>query len=180
MTIVSLRARGARVALLVAILTTSFLSTGMVWASVPKDRSGGVTESGSGGSRWSFTYAERCLMRKINDARSRRGLNRLTWDKQVGYVARRHAKTLAERRRVYHDYDYGKKITRWRRLGQNTGRAGGCAVIHRAFMGDVYHRDNILGPWTYVGVGVGRAGGDLYVQQIFEARENPGNTYNYP
>jgi hypothetical protein len=50
----------------------------------------------------------------------------------------------------------------------------------RAFLGSYEHRDNILGHWRFMGVGTKWRGHRLYVQQIFEARRNPGNVYHRP
>lgn len=119
-------------------------------------------------------------MRKINRVRARHGLRRFERDKQLGYVARRHANRIARSGSIYHDDGLGWKVTRWRRLAQNTGRGGGCKSLARAFMGSSKHRANILGRFRFFGVGTERAGRYLYVQQIFESRRNPGNAYNYP
>lgn len=134
----------------------------------------------SGRSRWSFNRSEQCLMRKINRARRSRGLQALNWDKQIGYVARRHAATMASSRSVWHDGYLGQRVTRWRRLGQNTGRGGKCRWIFKSFMRSSGHRSNILGRWRHVGVGTSWGGGSLYVQQVFESRRDPGNVYSYP
>lgn len=131
------------------------------------------------GSSYTFKRKERCLMKKVNRARYNNGRRKLGWDKQMGYVARKHAQKMGSARAVYHD-DIGSKITRWRALGQNVGRAGGCKRLFRAFMNSSGHRANILGSWKFVGVGVARAGGKLYAAQIFESRRDPGNIYNYP
>lgn len=139
-----------------------------------------ATGLSSGASRWEFKASERCLMRKINQARRSRGLRALDWDRQIGYVARRHAAAMAAGRGVWHDGALGEKVTRWRRLGQNTGRGGKCRSVFRSFMRSSKHRDNILGRWRHLGVGTTWAGGDLYVQQVFESRRDPGNVYNYP
>lgn len=139
-----------------------------------------ASDVSSGGSRWSFRSSEKCLMRRINRARRARGKRALNWDRQIGYVARRHSASMASKRGVWHDGSLGNKVTRWRRLGQNTGRGGKCRYIFRAFMRSSKHRDNILGRWRHVGVGATWSGGDLYVQQVFESRRDPGNIYNYP
>ncbi len=142
------------------------------------DRSGDISMAGA--NRWDFNGSERCLMRKINGTRRSHGLRALGWDKQIGYVARRHSAAMAGSRAVWHDGALGQKITRWRRLGQNTGRGGKCRYIFRSFMRSSMHRANILGRWRHVGVGATWAGGDLYVQQVFESRLDPGNVYSYP
>lgn len=132
------------------------------------------------GGGYAFKRSEVCLMKRINRARRARGMSGLSWDKQMSYVARRHAYSMAARRSVYHDYAVGQKITRWRRLAQNTGRGRRCRGIFRSFMSSSAHRGNIFGRWRHLGVGTYRAGGRLYVQQLFESRLNPGNVYSYP
>ncbi|MGH2731300.1 MAG: CAP domain-containing protein [Actinomycetota bacterium] len=138
-----------------------------------------VPTAGSGTKRW-FSATERCVMKEINDVRARNGLHPINWDRQLGFLARRHARTIARAGGLWHDNNLGDKVTRWRRLGQNTGRGGPCRRIMRTFMGSYEHRDNILGRWRFMGVGTKWAGHRLYVQQVFEARKNPGNTYHRP
>jgi len=133
-----------------------------------------------GTSRYSFKRAERCLMREVNNIRARHGLRRLYPDKQLGYVARRHAETMSTRRSVYHDYNVDEKVTRWWRLGQNSGRGASCRSLTRAFMSSPSHRSQILGRFRFMGFGTQKRGDRLYVQQLFESRRDPGNIYNYP
>ena len=132
------------------------------------------------GKRYSFKRVEKCFMRRINKVRRNHGVAKLGWDKQLGYVARRHAKKMASDRSIYHDLGLARKVTRWNALGQNTGRGGSCRRLFRAFMNSSIHRSNILGPWRYMGVGVKKRNGNVYGQQVFESRENPGNIYRYP
>lgn len=132
------------------------------------------------GSSWSFNRKERCFMRKINRARRARGRGSLDRDKQVGYVARRHARSMANHGYVFHDADLGRVITRWRRLGQNSGMGSGCRRLFRAFMRSSGHRSNILGRWRHMAVGAVRSGGRVYVQQVFEHRRDPGNIWGRP
>ena len=165
---------------LVALCVAAIVSVGTlappVRATVAAEDRVGV----AAGRGYSFNNAEKCLMRKINRARRSQGLRALDWDRQIGYVARRHAYSMASARAAYHDSQLGQKVTRWRRLGQNTGRGGRCRRIFRAFMASSVHRANILGQWRHLGVGATWSGGRLYVQQIFESRLNPGNIYSYP
>ena len=143
---------------------------------------GGLETSGkvlnSGG--WGFNDAEQCLMHKINKARARRGLRRLDWDRQVGYVARRHAKAMAANYSVFHDYNMDEEITHWKSLGQNSGSGGSCKTLFWAFMKSSSHRSNIFGSWKHMGVGVEKRNGRLFAQQVFEWRYDPGNIYRYP
>jgi uncharacterized protein YkwD len=134
-----------------------------------------------GGSRsFRFKRSERCFMRRINGRRSAHGKRRLNWDKHLGFVARRHARSLASNRGLWHDSALGQKVTHWRRLAQNTGRGRNCRRLTKSFMRSPTHRYNMLGRWNYVGVGTAWAGGRLYVQEIYESRYNPGNIWRYP
>jgi hypothetical protein len=149
---------------------------------IPSPVSGADLDAGgdAGGSRYRFRRTERCLMRKINRARSRYGLSRLDRDKQLGYVARRHARRMASSQAVYHDDGVGWKVTRWRRIAQNSGAGAHCRSLARAFFNSSSHRANILGPYRFFGIGTKWCGGRLYAQQLFESRRDPGNVYHYP
>lgn len=144
----------------------------------PSVPAGGL-ELAEAGSGYRWKAKERCLLKKANRARANHGKRKLGWDKQLGYVARLHAQEMAGARSIWHD-DIGSKVTRWRSLGQNVGRAGGCKSLFRVLMRSSGHRANILGSWRFMGFGTKRAGGKLYVSQIFESRRDPGNIYHYP
>jgi uncharacterized protein YkwD len=140
-----------------------------------------VPQAAHSGVRYHFRAAEKCLMAKINEARSRRDLRKLQWDRQLGFVARRHAERMARRNEgFWHDWRLGRKVTGWRSLGQNTGFASGCRSMFRAFWRSKLHRRNLLDSWRFIGVGVARNGGRLYTQEVFESRTNPGNVYSFP
>lgn len=133
-----------------------------------------------GGPGYSFKKSEKCFMRKINKKRAQNGLRRLDWDKQLGYVARRHARSMAGNSDVWHDGDLGRKVTNWRTLGQNVGRGGRCRRLFRSFWNSSTHRHNIMGQWRFVGVGTKWLNNRLYVHQVFEYRRNPGNVWQHP
>ncbi len=164
---------------LTAALMIGFLSFTGAGIKPAAKRGDSMTLVSRGGGSFHFTKSEKCMMRKINQARARRGLNRLRFDKQLGYVARRHARVIAKERLIYHD-DIANRITRWNALGQNTGRGTKCWGNHKAYMRDPYHRASIFGPYKYIGVGAQWGGSKLYSQQIFEAHRNPGNIYHRP
>lgn len=130
--------------------------------------------------KYRYNKAEKCFMRKVNRVRAQHGQRRLNWDKQLGYVARRHANTLANHGGVWHDQNLGRRVTHWRSLGQNTGAGGRCRKLFRSFMASAPHRANILGRWRFIGVGTQWKNKRLYVQQIFEWRRNPGNVWSWP
>ena len=132
------------------------------------------------GSKYRFKYGEKCFMRKINKARRYHGLRPLAWDKQLGYVARLHARKMARNTGVWDDSLVGHRVTHWTMLGNNTGRGNGCRQLNWAFRHSPFHRSNMLGPYHYVGVGVAWRSGNMYVSENFEARSNPGNIYRWP
>lgn len=143
-------------------------------------RAGGLLGANKGQPRYRYRPAEKCFMRKFNQVRAEHGLRRLNWDKHLGYVARRHARVMANQGGVWHDQNLGRRVTRWRSLGQNTGMGGRCPNLFRGFFNSAPHRANILGGYRYVGVGTEWRGGRLYVQQIFESRKDPGNVWSWP
>jgi uncharacterized protein YkwD len=136
--------------------------------------------SALGGGHYSWRSSEKCMMNRINSFRADNGLRSLKWDKQLGYVARDHAESLASAGGVWHDDDLYDEVTRWHSLGQNTGRGGKCKNLFKAFKASGDHRANMLGKWKFIGVGAEWQGGRLYVQQVFENRRNPGNIYHRP
>ena len=131
-----------------------------------------------GGYHWNGP--ERCFMKKINKARAQHGLRRLHRDKQLGYVAKRHARRMASKEAMWEQADLGSKITNWRTLGQNTGLGGKCRHLFRSFMNSAPHAANVLGDYKFLGVGAKWRNHRLYVQQIFESKKNPGNIYQSP
>ena len=154
-------------------------------ATVPEARAAALGPRSSDGARkrggdFHFKPIERCFMREINRRRTDRGLRRLRWDKQMGYVARQHARAMAQRGVVWHDGRLTTRLTHWRTLGQNSGRGDDCDGLSRAFWRSSGHRANILGRWRFVAVGARRRDGSLYVQQVFEYRSNPGNVWGLP
>jgi uncharacterized protein YkwD len=132
------------------------------------------------GTNYRFKHGERCFMRRINRVRTRHGLRRLDRDKQLGYVARIHAREMAHYASVWDDSYLGRRVTHWRRLATNAGRGNGCRQLAHAFLRSWPHRANILGHYHYVGVGVSWYNGNMYVSQNFESRLNPGNIYRWP
>lgn len=166
--------------------TTCLLALTALFVPLPRGTGGtghaavGGSMAGGGSSRWEFNGTERCMMRRINWIRTQRGLSRLHRDKQLGYVARNHAREMARSRAVWHDQNASSEITRWRRLGQNTGRGRSCESLTRSFMESSPHRAQILGTYRFMGIGTVWSGGRLYVQELFEWRRDPGNVYQYP
>jgi uncharacterized protein YkwD len=132
------------------------------------------------GTTYHFKHGEKCFMRKINRIRARHGLRRLYRDKQLGYVARLHAREMAHYGSVWDDSYLGQRVTHWSSLGTNAGRGSRCRQLNRAFRNSWPHRVNMLGHYRFVGVGVSWENGNMYVSENFESRLNPGNIYRWP
>ena len=162
-----------------ALLAAALGVVTVVALSVPPPPVGSLAESEPIGT-YRLSKAERCFLKKINNFRRSKGKRRLDLDKQLAYVARRHARGMAKNQTIYHDGDLGSTVTRWRRLGQNVGYGGGCKGLFKAFKNSSMHRSNILGTWKHVGVGTERRGGRVFVMHVFQSRRNPGNIYHYP
>ena len=173
----SLRARTSRTSLL---LLVALVISAVFVVATPAGGASHIEIARRGGGGWQFNYIEKCMMKKINNARARNGMSQLRADRQIGYIARRHAENMASSHTVYHDANLGSEVTHWRSLGQNSGAAAGCRRLFNAFMRSAPHRANILGSWHYMALGVQWAGRRLYAQQIFENKRDPGNVYHYP
>jgi len=89
-------------------------------------------------------------------------------------VAQNWAEWMARHHSVQHNPNLESQVHNWEDLGENVGAGGSEPPIHRAFMNDVYHRDNILSPdYTQVGIGTARdAEGRLYVDEVFRRPSN--------
>jgi hypothetical protein len=119
--------------------------------------------------------AEMSFVDKLNAERRSRGLSALTVDVELTRVARDWSAKMREQNRLYHRPDLTQRVTSdWSRLGENVGRTSGGSEselvdrLHRTFMGSSGHRQNILGDFNHVGVGVRRgADGTLWVTVNF-------------
>lgn len=113
-------------------------------------------------SRW--LDAEQRFVNLVNHERAERGLGTLTVSLQMVRVARDWSGQMDARGQLGHRPDLGSSASGpWERLGENVGRTGhregesiAAAVdrLHAAFMASPGHRENVLGPYNQVGVGV--------------------------
>jgi uncharacterized protein YkwD len=104
----------------------------------------------------------------INQERASRGIPTLAVRSDLVAVARRHSERMAASGSIWHNPNLAGEVRDWQKVAENVGRGADVASIHRAFMDSNEHRINVL--WTEVtevGVGVARAGGKLYVTQVF-------------
>ncbi|MDH3397224.1 MAG: hypothetical protein OEM81_05250, partial [Acidimicrobiia bacterium] len=97
---------------------------------------------------------EASFVRLINQERAGRGLSTLEvyWD--LVDDARIHATVMADADDIFHSSNLAGVTTGWSVLGENVGVGPTVGVLHEAFMKSAGHRDNILGDWDSIGVGV--------------------------
>jgi hypothetical protein len=120
---------------------------------------------------------EQGFVDKINQERTSRGLRPLIFDTQIRDVARAWSDQMASSGNFVHNPNYSKQIPAgWSRAGENiawgSGTSATVAVLHQSLMNSPGHRDNILGDFTRVGVGVTVSGGKMWVTEDFAKYAN--------
>ena len=137
-----------------------------------------VATAGDSGSCYHYKDSERAFARKINGARGRKGVHRLSLDKQLSKVARRHTWEMDNKNSLFHtsDFKLRTRVTHWRILGENVGLGQTVDSLHHAFMASPAHKANVMrSEFRHVGVGVRKAAtGQIWVTVIFEAKSDPG------
>ena len=135
-----------------------------------------ATTASAGFECYRYKASEKEFAEKMNVARSLAGKGKLHLDKQLSRVARRHAWEMDNRNTLFHtpSSTLAWRVTNWRRLGENVGYGGDVLGLHRAFMNSPAHRDNVLGSYNHVGVGVHNDGDTMWVTIIFESHLDPG------
>jgi len=149
---------------LVALIAIAALAAGAFAATGPVGSSGGPTAMNATTMTVAFEWA-------INVERGHRGLpvldidpvessQALSWSTLMAFTG-----TLAEDPRApaaIAAYDPS-----WKQESENVGVGVTPQSIEAAFMASAPHRDNILGAYTHVGVGVVIANGRLWVTERF-------------
>lgn len=114
--------------------------------------------------------------RKINNARTARGLRPLRVNRRLEYWATDHAQYMARNRVLVHDSLVRLRLEAPRlalRYSENIARntaSNAARRAHRMFMRSSGHRANILDRQaTHMGVGVVKRGGTTYIVQRFAA-----------
>ena len=121
-------------------------------------------------SRPVFCADQRTVAAQINTTRRNQGRPGLTLHRRLADKAQRWAEHMAARNRLSHSVLTQGVPAGWRALAENVGYGGGLSEVHGAFLGSAGHRANILGPYNYVGTGVARGGGRLWVVHVFMRR----------
>jgi hypothetical protein len=108
------------------------------------------------------------LVALINDERTDRGLAPLDLTLQLTRIGRDWSQAMARQDDLSHRPDLAEQIDGdWRRLGENVGYGPSLDKIHDAFMDSKGHRDNVLGDFDRVGVGVVEEDGRLWITVNF-------------
>jgi uncharacterized protein YkwD len=134
-------------------------------------------------SCYHFSHAERVFARKTNKARAAHGLSKLSLDPQLSKTSSVHTASMVKQKLLFHttDAQFYDRVTNWSMLGENVGEGGGVASLEKAFMHSPEHRANILeNKYGYIGVGVTKKNGLMWVTVQFEANTNPGTTLSKP
>ena len=115
------------------------------------------------------TTAEYTEASYVNHDRANHGLRGLKLSGWVSELAHRHSLRMWSQHRLFHDCLYCLlRSNGWSVMGENVGYASSLRGMNRIFMNSPPHRANILTKgFTRMGVGVVRAGGMVWVTEIF-------------
>ncbi len=120
--------------------------------------------------------AEHSLFEAVNRERKASGLSALHWDEALAAAARQHAREMAKRQAVEHNFPgeptlpsrASKAGARFISISENVVQAASDKAAHLEFMHSANHKANILDPDVdSVGIGVAERGGELFVVQDF-------------
>lgn len=114
--------------------------------------------------------AEDQMVRIINDERAKHGLPALKVSVQQHRKAREHSQLMRDTDNLHHPEDLGAEVfpkDAWAGIGENAARNRSIEGAHRALMDSPPHRENLLGDWSHVAVGVAFDGRDIWITQRF-------------
>ena len=111
--------------------------------------------------------AENQFASSINSYRSSNGLPALTRSGSLDSHARAWAQQLVENGSLSHS-NIGSLLGDWSAVAENVGYGGSVGGVFDALVGSSGHRQNMLGDYTHVGIGVYRdAEGTLWTTHVF-------------
>ncbi len=114
-----------------------------------------------------YSAEQETVQDQINASRSSRGLGRLSMNRMLADKAQAWADHLASIGDLDHSNLASGVPSNWRALAENVGYYSSLGGVHHLFMESPDHRANILGPYNYVGTGVGHRGSLVYVVHVF-------------
>ena len=116
-------------------------------------------------------YDEWDFLNLINRERRGAGLRPLGMVAGARDVARAWSGAMAAGGVLKHNPNFAPQLAQhfpnYRRLGENVGVGGGVTSLHSAFMNSTAHRNNVLGDFAYIGVGVRWVNSRLWVTMNF-------------
>jgi uncharacterized protein YkwD len=145
-----------------------------------------VTNAAASSTSWScynYSRVERAFAKKTNHARAAHGLPKVHIDPQLSKTASKHTGKMVSKTLLYHttNSQFYSWVTNWSMVGEIVGEGGGVKSLQHAFMHSPEHRANILEKsFKYVGVGVKRKNGLMWVTVQFESSNDPGTTLSAP
>ena len=123
-----------------------------------------------------LSQAEQRIFQLANEARKDAGVEPLAWNEQAAKAARAHAKSMAEKQALSHQFSgeaalrdrMGALGLRFDAAAENVADAETADEAHDALMHSPPHRENLLNPkYNSLGVGVAEKNGQIYVVQDF-------------
>ncbi len=112
--------------------------------------------------------AEGSFVSKINSSRASQGLPPLQVYSDLVDDARSWSTSMMNAGGISHNPNLASVTSGWEALGENVGVGPTVDVLHTAFMNSAGHRQNIMGDFTHVGVGVVQANeNQMWVTVIF-------------
>lgn len=113
----------------------------------------------------------------MNRERYERGMQPLAMVPGVRDVSRSWSAVMASDGILRHNPNFSSQLhsvlPTWLRAGENVGVGADVSQLHTAFMNSPKHRDNVLGNFQWVGVGVRWAGSKLWVTVNFVTTTSP-------
>ncbi len=131
---------------------------------------------GCAGAQSQRSVAEQYLFSAANAERVQRGLPALRWDATLYRAALGHAKEMAARASISHQYAGEPELAergllagaKFSKIAENVAEAPTAVRIHEAWMNSPGHRENLLDPkLDSVGISVLSRDGQLYAVQDF-------------
>ncbi len=123
------------------------------------------------------SVAEQYLFQSANAERLAIGLSPLQWDDALYRAAWEHARAMANRASISHQYPGEPELAdraqsagvRFSVIAENVAEAPTAIMIHRGWMLSEHHRDNLLDPrLDHIAISVLRRNGQLYAVEDFD------------
>ncbi len=133
--------------------------------------------AGCGVAQSPGSVAEQYLFHAANAERVQRGLPPLQWDGALYRAATLHAREMAERESISHQYPGEADLpdraqiagAHFSVVAENVAEAPSAVIVHDAWMKSPHHRDNLLDPRVdRVGIGVLVRDGEVYAVEDFD------------